>query len=80
MGYLAAPLPTFWLGGAHDMPPSPPAHFYTKVAEGCEFSDGRVAVCWMMPNEPQTEVWHRNIASVFRIHTELGHWIVEFID
>jgi hypothetical protein len=46
-----------------------------KVAEGCQFSDGRVALRWLVGEHRSTVVWD-SIDSVEHIHGHNGHTTV----
>lgn len=51
-----------------------------KVAEGCVFSDGSVAVRWQRPDHPNSSVWWASLADAEHVHTGIGHWAIEFLD
>jgi hypothetical protein len=49
------------------------------VAEGVQFSNGRVCLCWIS-NGKSSLAMHDNIASVETIHGHNGATIVEWLD
>lgn len=47
------------------------------VAEGVEFHNGRVALCWL--SSPSSIIIHDNMTSVEKIHGHDGKTVVEFL-
>lgn len=43
------------------------------VAEGAEFSDGKVVVRWLTGDDHSTVVWDKGMESVIKIHGHGGH-------
>lgn len=49
------------------------------VAEGVEFADGRVCMCWLT-RQARSLVIHANIADVEEIHGHNGATVIQWLD
>lgn len=50
------------------------------VVEGVQFSDGRVALRWLVPGVPSSTVVWDNVTDAVAVHGHDGNTVLEWVD